>query len=109
MALKQPRSVVNRIPKRVQKASRKQLISHAKIKKKDDKNSEHVIGQHILEISDPKASEDEEAEPVRQPNKVIDGVEYMEMIDWDEYKTVYFGKIHKKQRDFLFNLITKEL
>ena len=32
----------------------------------------------------------------------------MEMINWDEYKTVYFGKIRRSQRDFLFNLITKE-
>ena len=37
--------------------------------------------------------DDNSEDPPTRASKIIDGVEYMEMINWDDYKQDYFGKI----------------
>ena len=40
--------------------------------------------------------------------QIIDGVEYMEMINWDDYEDTYFGRIKPFHKQFLFDKVLNE-
>ena len=51
---------------------------------------------------------DDDLEGTQQTSKLIDGVEYMEMINWDEYRETYFARVRRKDKELLFDLITTQ-
>ena len=37
--------------------------------------------------------------------KTINGIDYMEMIDWDEYEEPYFARLKNQQKQYIFNMV----
>ena len=75
MAIKQPRTIT----KRVHKASRKNLS-------KLDKESGKVSAAKDRPKEEHTNQDEDSDDPPTRTSKVIDGVEYMEMINWDDYR-----------------------
>ena len=60
------------------------------------------------QASPAKPSDDESADCGYITGKFIDGVEYMEMINWADYEDSYFAKVKASQKQWLLDKVLND-